>query len=74
MRPQRRLLIGALPHELTFAEAALQAGVTYRTVYNWAHAPGKHAPMPAYKRATDGQWCVRLEDLQRRVGVWVGGE
>lgn len=65
MRPSRRLVIGALPSELTLGKVALNLGVTKNTVDNWRKRPKN--PLPAYRNER-GVWMVSTAMLR----VWLG--
>lgn len=70
-KPSRRLLIGALPAELSLAAVAFELGVTKNTIDNWRRfGRGRGAPpLPASRCPFTGRWLVPLEPLRQWLGL-----
>jgi hypothetical protein len=69
--PSRRLVIGALPTELSLARVAFELGVSKNTIDNWRRVGrGKGtAPLPAYRCPRTRQWVIPLHALQTWLGL-----
>jgi hypothetical protein len=65
----RRLLIGALPSELTPAQVALECGVVRQSVYNWMQRPTDS--LPSYIEPICGRRVVSATALREWLGLTI---